>query len=156
MKNLILYNPWFELLCRWVLACVFLWACVHKILHPDAFAKIIYGYKILPGFSINLLAITLPFFELFSALALLLGVWPRSAIIVINGMLLVFIAAITFNLIRGLQFDCGCFSVHQAGVYSDPRELLVRDILYFLMGLAVLFHRGARKFSLKDSGALFV
>jgi putative oxidoreductase len=155
MRNFIraaLHSPVIEVLFRYVLGATFLYACVHKILHPDAFAKVIYGYKILPAFSINLLAIALPFFELACGLCFMLGIFPRAAAVIANGMLLIFIIAISYNLARGLQFDCGCFTVHKAGVYSDPKELLVRDLLYFLMGLFLIFYNRKRLFCLKENG----
>jgi len=157
MKNLLRIlagNPYVDLGCRLILGVTFLYACIHKIQHPDAFAKIIYGYKIMPAHMINLLAITLPFFELTCGLCLVLGLFPRSAAVIINVMLLVFIVAISYNLIRGISFDCGCFTVHKAGVYSDPKEVLIRDIVFFLMGILVIFHRGKRLFCLREGSSL--
>jgi len=151
---LVLNNPWFELACRYLLAATFLYSCVHKFTAPDLLAKIIYGYKIAPGGFVNLSAIVLPGFEFAAALALLFGVFPRSAAIIINAMLGIFIIAIAFNLARGLKFDCGCFSFHKTGVYSDPRELLVRDIGYFLCGLVVIFYAARRKFCLWQTGGV--
>ena len=100
----------FELMARWVLGAVFVYASFHKILDPEHFAKIIYGYYLFPDSSINLIAIILPYIELFAGAALILGIYPRSAALIINVMLLAFIAAISINLIRGHEFDCGCFS----------------------------------------------
>jgi len=144
-------HPLTELIARTVLAAVFLYACVHKILHPADFAKIIYGYKILPGWAVNPVAIVMPWFELATGLSLLLGVYPRAGAFLVSGMLLVFILAITFNLIRGLEFDCGCFTVSKTGHVSDARELLVRDVLYLLAGLQVLLFSGQRKLCLKQT-----
>ncbi|MFH0920175.1 MAG: MauE/DoxX family redox-associated membrane protein [Fibrobacterota bacterium] len=151
---LVLNNPWFELACRYLLAGTFFYACVHKFMYPDLLAKIIYGYKIPPAWSINLSAIVLPGFEFAAALALLLGIFPRAAAIIINTMFGIFIIAIAFNLARGLQFDCGCFTMHKAGEFSDPKELLIRDIGYFLCGLEVIFYTAKRKFCLKQTGGL--
>jgi uncharacterized membrane protein YphA (DoxX/SURF4 family) len=145
----LLRHPLTELIARTVLAAVFLYACVHKILHPADFAKIIYGYKILPGWAVNLAAITMPWFELAAGLSLLLGVYPRAGALLASGMLLIFILAISFNLIRGHEFDCGCFTVSKAGRVSDARELLVRDALYLLAGFQVLLFSGQRKLCLK-------
>ncbi len=144
----VLNHPLLELACRYLLAATFLYSCVHKFMHPDMLAKIIYGYKIAPGWFVNLGAIVMPGFELTAGMALLLGIFPRSAAILINGMLGIFIAAISFNLARGLQFDCGCFSFHKAGEFSDARELLVRDLGYFLCGAVVIFYSARRRFCL--------
>jgi uncharacterized membrane protein YphA (DoxX/SURF4 family) len=155
LTDLLLRNPYPDLLFRLILGLTFLYSCIHKIQHPDAFARIIYGYKILPAFAINLLALTLPFFELICGLCLVLGLYPRSAAFITNLMMLIFIVAISYNMARGLRFDCGCFTVHKAGVYSDPREVLGRDIVYFLLGLCVIFHSGKRLFCVMDTGGLF-
>ena len=108
MLKSLLSNNRLELIARWFLGIIFIYASYHKIIAPDHFAKIIYGYYLFPDFFINLIAIILPFLELFSGLALLLGIYPRSAALIINGMLLVFIIALSINLIRGQEFDCGC------------------------------------------------
>lgn len=49
---------------RIFLGLVFVVASVDKIIHPKAFAEIIYNYQILPGSLINLTAIILPWLEL--------------------------------------------------------------------------------------------
>jgi putative oxidoreductase len=154
LSNLLSAHPFLEVALRYTLGVVFLYACVHKILHPEAFAEILYGYKILPGAAINLLAILLPFFELVCGLSLLLGFYPRSAAVLANAMLLVFILGISFNLLRGLEFDCGCFTLHKAGVYTDPGELLVRDVLMFLAGLLLMFYRGSRRLCVRNTGGM--
>ncbi len=49
------------------LGAVFLYACFSKIVHPDQFAKIVFGYGLFPDFSINLIAVLIPWMELFAA-----------------------------------------------------------------------------------------
>lgn len=144
----------FELAARWLIGGVFVYASVHKILDPENFAKIIYGYYLFPGFSINLIAILLPFIELFAGLALVLGIYPRSAALTINGMLLAFIFAIAFNLARGHQFDCGCFSFGDRGYTYSALQLLIRDVILFVLGLQVLFFSRRRKWCIRQTGGL--
>ncbi|QTA90500.1 OS_HP2 family (seleno)protein [Desulfonema magnum] len=132
-------NKWTELSVRWLLGIVFVCASYHKITEPAQFAKIIYGYDLFPSFSINLIAIILPYLEFYSGLALILGIYPRSAVLVINGMLFAFIIALSVNLVRGHEFDCGCISFGEAGHTSSTAQLLIRDILMFMMGLYVFF-----------------
>ncbi len=142
MKNNItklISNQWIELLFRWIIGITFVYASYHKIVEPARFAKIIYGYDLFPYFSINLIAIIIPFMELYTGLALVLGIYPRSAVLIINGMLLAFIIALGINLIRGHEFDCGCISFGDPGHFSSAGQLLVRDIIMFVMGLQVFF-----------------
>lgn len=147
-----LNNNWLELSVRWFLGMIFLYASYHKIASPAQFAKIIYGYYLFPDVFINIIAIVLPFLELFSGLALILGIYPRSAAVIINGMLLGFIIALSINLIRGQQFDCGCFSFGEGGHTYTVGQLLVRDIVFFVLGLQVLLFDNNRRWCLRQSG----
>ncbi len=148
MSNLgqsIIKNSWIELAARWILGLIFIYASLHKILSPADFAKIVYGYDLFPHVFINLIAIIIPFLELIAGLALIIGVYPRSAAIVINGLLLAFMAALTINLIRGHEFDCGCFSAGQSGYSSSTKVTLVRDVIYFVFGLQIVLFEGNRR-----------
>jgi putative oxidoreductase len=149
-----LYHNGFELIARWLLGAVFVYASIHKIVDPKNFAKIIYGYYLFPNFSINLIAIMLPLTELFAGLALILGIYPRSAALAINGMLLAFIFALSVNIARGHQFDCGCFSFGDRGYTYSAMQLLVRDIILFVLGLPVLFFDRHRKWCIRQTGSL--
>ena len=134
---------------RWILGLTFIYASLHKIIAPADFAKIVYGYGLFPEILINLIAIMIPLLELVTGLALVIGVYPRSAAITINGLLLAFIAVLTINLIRGHEFDCGCFSAGQSGYSSSPKVTIARDIIYFMLGLHVILFNGVRKISIK-------
>lgn len=138
-------NSRIEVAARWILGITFIYASFHKIIAPADFAKILYGYDLFPGVLINLIAIILPFVELFSGLALILGIYPRSTALIVNGMLLGFIIALSINLVRGHEFHCGCFSSDQTGHTSSVELLLVRDIIYFVMGLQVFLYGRRRR-----------
>lgn len=133
---------WFS---RLLLGGLFVYASIDKIAHPRAFADILYNYQILPDLFITIVAITLPWVELFSGFLLVLGFFCRTAAIVLFSMLLIFIGAISFNLIRGLNFDCGCFTTAASGGNSDPVGLLIRDILLLLPGMVIIFFHREKK-----------
>jgi uncharacterized membrane protein YphA (DoxX/SURF4 family) len=135
-------NGWTEIAFRWILGITFIYASYYKILSPTDFAKMVYGYNLFPDVLINLIAIFLPFVELISGLSLLLGIYPRSAALIINGLLLAFILILTINIIRGHEFDCGCFSAKETG---SPKMMVVRDVIYLIMGLQVFLFNGVRK-----------
>jgi predicted anti-sigma-YlaC factor YlaD len=85
----------------------------------------------------------MPWVELLAGLALILGVWPREAAALAGLLLLVFIAAIGFNLVRGHAVDCGCFDVHSAGksreeLLNEMRWVLIRDAAMLLLVAQVL------------------
>jgi uncharacterized membrane protein YphA (DoxX/SURF4 family) len=146
-RQAIINNSWIELAARWILGLTFIYASFHKILRPAEFAKIVYGYDLFPYVLINLIAIIIPFLELVAGLALIIGFYPRSAAIVINALLLAFITALTINLIRGHEFDCGCFPTAQSISTSSSEITLVREIIYFVLGVQVILFQGNRKYS---------
>jgi len=141
----IINNRWIELAARWILGATFIYASYSKILAPAVFAKIIYGYDLFPAFLINPAAIILPFVELIAGLALIIGVYPRSAALVINGMLLAFIVSLSINILRGHEFDCGCFAINANELSTFSGGLLIRDFFYLTLGIHVLLFRNPRR-----------
>jgi uncharacterized membrane protein YphA (DoxX/SURF4 family) len=86
-----------------------------------------------------------PFLELVAGLALIIGFYPRSAALMVNAMLLVFITALSINLIRGHEFDCGCFSIDSGTQKNFVGPLIFRNFLILALGLHVFFYRNVRK-----------
>jgi putative oxidoreductase len=148
LRQSIISSNWIELAARWILGLTFIYASLHKIGSPAEFAKIIYGYDLFPAVFINLIAIIIPFLELITGVALVIGFYPRSAAIVINGLVMVYIIVLTINLIRGHEFDCGCFAFGQSGYTSSSEVTLVRDIIYFILSLQVFLFSGIRRMCL--------
>lgn len=134
---------------RWVLGGAFIYASYSKILAPATFARIIFGYDLFPAFLINLAAIILPFVELFVGLALVIGFYPRGAALIINAMLVAFIVSLSINLIRGHEFDCGCFAIdaRNSSTFSGP--LLIRDLLFFVLGIHIFLFKNQRRICLR-------
>ena len=73
---------------RIVLGIVFIYASYDKILHPAAFAKVIYNYQILPDELINLSAIFLPWLELVIGSLLIIGIWLPGSVFIGNILLI--------------------------------------------------------------------
>ena len=145
LRRFIKNNSWIELAARWVLGLTFIYASFHKIISPADFAKIVYGYGLFPEMFINLIAIIIPFAELIAGFALIIGLYPRSAAIIISGLLLAFIAASTINLIRGHEFNCGCFSSVQNGYASSTKLTIARNIFYLALGMQIVLFKGYRR-----------
>ncbi|MCP4115943.1 MAG: DoxX family membrane protein [Desulfobacteraceae bacterium] len=129
---------------RIMLGMTFIVASAGKIGEPGKFATIIYGYYLFPGWIINFSAIILPFVELVAGVALVAGVYPRSALMILNGLLLAFIVAISINLVRGHQFDCGCFSLAASDSVESAAWLLVRDLGLLACGAYLWFASSPR------------
>jgi putative oxidoreductase len=131
-------HPWLTVRLQLVLGVLFVAAALPKIIDPPSFAKMIYNYRIVPGELINISALWLPWLELFLGLALILGIWRKTAALLVGGLLVVFIAAIGFNLLRGNPIDCGCFDVAGAlktdgEKFADMWWVITRDIGMLLM-----------------------
>jgi len=157
LKNnlkILFYSDRLELFIRWLIGITFIYASYHKIVEPAHFAKIIYGYYLFPEFIINITAIILPYLELLSGIALILGIYPRSALLILESLLFAFIVALSINLIRGHNFDCGCFSFGESGYGYSVLGLLVRDVIYFILGLQSLFYDRHRKWCILQSGSI--
>ena len=145
LRQSIFNNNWIELAARWMVGLTFVYASLHKILSPADFAKIVYGYDLFPEIFINLIAIIIPFLELVAGFALIIGFYPRSAAITINGLLVAFIVVLTINLIRGHEFNCGCFSTGQSGYSSSPKVTIARDVFYLALGIQIVLFKGNRR-----------
>jgi hypothetical protein len=133
-----LTHPWLTVRVQIALGAIFVVAALPKVADPPSFAHMIYNYRLVPGAAINAFALVMPWIELLVGLALILGVWPREAAALAGFLLLVFIAAIGFNLVRGHAVDCGCFDVHSAGksreeLLGEMRWVLIRDAAMLLM-----------------------
>jgi uncharacterized membrane protein YphA (DoxX/SURF4 family) len=131
------YNAFVFRGLRLFLGAVFVYAAYDKILHPMDFARAVYNYQILPEILVNLVALVLPFLELLIGLCLILGVWLPGATVISSGLLVVFISALSFNLFRGLDVHCGCFSTEGAGEGAGIFTVL-RDV-FFLVVSGCLF-----------------
>ncbi|HIJ57703.1 MAG TPA: DoxX family membrane protein [Deltaproteobacteria bacterium] len=147
----ILQNEWLELTIRWILGTIFVAASYYKIISPENFARAVYSYDLFPGYSINLIAIIFPYMECFTGLCLILGIYHRSAAILINAMLFGFIILLSINIMRGHQFDCGCFSFNGSGNTDSVYSMLIRNVILLLMGGFVLYYKGYRKWSFQKS-----
>ena len=148
----ILQNSWVELAFRWILGVTFIYSSYSKILAPADFAKIIYGYGLFPPLLINMIAIIVPFLELVIGLALILGIYPRSAALVVNGLLMAFIIIISINLIRGHEFNCGCFAFRNSGSQISTSSTILRDMVFLALGIQVFFYRHVRRWCVRPSG----
>jgi putative oxidoreductase len=94
---------------RLLLAAIFVFAAVPKLLDPVSFARDIDNYRLLPDAAIGPLALALPVAELVVGAALLTGLYARGAALVCGAMLLAFSAGMVQAIVRGIDLDCGCF-----------------------------------------------
>ena len=100
-----LRNPWLTIRVQIALGVFFVAAALPKIVDPPSFAHMVYNYRIVPGAAINLMALVMPWIELLSGLALILGIWTGTARTIVAALLVTFIIAISINLARHNAID---------------------------------------------------
>ncbi len=126
---------------RWMLALIFLYAGIPKLVSWYDFALIVNSYALLPESLAIPAAIVIAGLEVAAAVALLCGrvegLWG------ITLLLALFIAVLSWAIWQGLDIDCGCFGPddpeHRA--FSGIRTALVRDILLCIPVLYLFWYR---------------
>lgn len=151
----LLSHPWLAVRADIALGALFVAAAIPKVLDPPSFAHMLYNYRIVPGGLVNAIALVLPWCELLAGLGLVLGLFRGGAAILITSFLLVFMAGISLNLLRGNPIVCGCFDVQATG-WSDERKFaamrwdLLRDA--GMLALAFVSLAATRARALSSSG----
>jgi uncharacterized membrane protein YphA (DoxX/SURF4 family) len=98
------------LVLRIALGAVFVYAAYVKLREPwELFALAINSYQLLPLKGVELVARTLPWFELAIGLMLIVGRGLRVSATVTSLLLLVFFGLIVRAYAKGMEISCGCF-----------------------------------------------
>lgn len=130
-------GPWLATLARLLVGGVFLVAGVLKLPDPAAAVRAVRAYRLLPESLVAPVAFGLPVIEIAVGLALILGVFVRTAAVVSAVLLVVYMAGIGSAWARGLQIDCGCFGsggpVQQANYLPE----MLRDAGLLIVALAL-------------------
>ena len=102
------FHPWLIIFLRILLGIIFIYASYDKILDPGKFARDITNYHIIPmGFE-NLIALIIPWLELFIGIGLIAGLMVDGASIISGGLMVIFILFILQATLRGFNIECGC------------------------------------------------
>ena len=138
-----LVSPWLTVRVQIALGLIFVAAALPKIVDPPSFTHMLYNYRLIPGPAVNLLSLTLPWLELLCGIALILGIWRRSATVIIAALLVVFIVSIGVNLARDNAVNCGCFDTASANkshqeLIDEMKGVVIRDLGMMLMVAQIL------------------
>jgi uncharacterized membrane protein YphA (DoxX/SURF4 family) len=133
-----LSNKYLQLILRVILGGLFIYAAVPKIFDPQAFAKAVGNYQLLPFWMSQLVAMVVPYIEFSVGTLLIVGKYKKESAFIISAMLVIFIIAMTSALARGLNIACGCFSLENAKSTSDIAYRVVEDVLMFAAALIIL------------------
>ena len=136
-------NSYLTLLSRLLIGGIFIYASFYKIIDPAIFARSIWYYHMVPGSLINLMALILPWLELICGLALIFGIFYRGAVLWVNLMTVMFIAALAYTIVQGIDIDCGCFKA--SGSATGPAwNALLFDLGILLFTLQMWIGRSRR------------
>jgi putative oxidoreductase len=142
-------HSWIGLIFRLIIGITFIIAAVPKISKPMDFAWSIAMYRMVPYKYIYMQAIILPWVEMIVALTFIIGFWTRASSVLMCGMLLMFIIALTYVITKDIEMtSCGCFSpAGKAAMDSHQstigKSLLYRDYaMFFAAGYVWLFDSG--------------
>jgi uncharacterized membrane protein YphA (DoxX/SURF4 family) len=122
---------------RILLGGVFIWASWDKIMDPSAFAQAIANYQIVPPGTGNLAALILPWIELVCGACLILNCWTRGGALITAALTLVFMGALGYNIFRGVDVNCGCFTLDEEAP-GNMWFYLVRDAVFLVMAIGVM------------------
>jgi len=137
------------LLARVVLAGVFLYAGALKALDPQEFVLDVRSFQVLRDPWAAVVALGLPWLEIFCGIALLLGGWVRGACLVLGGLLVVFAGAFLQAWARGVDVTCGCFG--KTDNKTNFAESLAIDLA--LIALTVFVGWGHERLRKGDGGS---
>ena len=101
---------------------------------PAAFADVIARYDLLPTSMVHLFALLLPMLEAVCGLLLIVNQMTKGATLVLIFLLTIFMGALGVGLIRGLDINCGCFSLSES-TWSSLVWALIRNVLMLLVAL---------------------
>lgn len=120
-------------LVRVILGVMLLYACFDKIADPAKFARSVANYQMIPFEFSNIVAIVLPWIELYVGVCLIVGIFLDGASLLTMGMMVFFIIALSQATLRGLDIECGCFK----GPSKVGVRRIVEDVLWFAMAYVV-------------------
>jgi len=124
-------SPLIYHLIRVLLCVIFLWSGISKLMGPKEFAVIIDAYGLMPEAWILPMAIILPLLEMVFGLGLLLDI--RGSLAGIAGLLMLFMAILSYGIWLGFDVDCGCFGPQdpESEAFHSLRPALYRDFIMF-------------------------
>ncbi|MDO9547855.1 MAG: MauE/DoxX family redox-associated membrane protein [Candidatus Marinimicrobia bacterium] len=129
-----------RILIRLVLGFLFLYASLDKIIYPQKFAEIIYNYRLLPVELLNICAIIVPWIEAFIGVSLLMGIRIETSAFMLSGITVFFIVMIISAIARGLDIECGCFSLDAEGSLVSWKRV-IEDIFILAGGIYLLWYQ---------------
>ena len=132
-----LFN-WIYKISRLSLGGIFIYAGSIKLLEPKIFAVLIEAYGIVPESLLMPVAIILPVLEVAAGIGLLFDI--EGSLSAISGLLVFFIAILSYGIWMGIDVDCGCFGPEdpESEAFHGLRASLYRDLI-MLSGIVFMY-----------------
>jgi putative oxidoreductase len=118
---------------RIYIGALFIYASMYKINYTAEFAETIVSYQLMPFWTVNFIAIVLPWIEMISGILFIAGFRVRSAGVVLSLLLVLFTGAMMISLIRGVNIGCGCF-------HSVEEKITVLTLIWDVVWLGMTVH----------------
>jgi uncharacterized membrane protein YphA (DoxX/SURF4 family) len=134
-------------LARFAAGLILILASLDKLGGAEKFSKMVENYHALPAELVPLAAVVIPWLEFFTGLCLALGYKTRGASLIFSILMAVYTAALSVNLMEGVDMNCGCFSMESTEKISG--WTVARDLGFLSLGLVCLF--AARTYAALDS-----
>lgn len=133
---------WLVLLCRVVIAGLFLFAATMKLQNIPALALTIQAFQIIPdhaGHITRFAAYFVPWLEIVTGLCLLLGIWTRAAALTLSLLLAGFLVTLLSVILRDIDANCSCFGKLELFCKGGVGWChIVRNSILIGMGLVVV------------------
>jgi uncharacterized membrane protein YphA (DoxX/SURF4 family) len=122
-------SDWIYRIVRVVYVVLFLYAGINKLLDPRSFSIVIDAFGLVPDPLIMTVAVALPILEILAAVGLLFDV--RGSLGLVSGLLVFFMAVVSYGIWMGLDIDCGCFGPGdlEGEAYKGLRPALYRNLI---------------------------
>ena len=117
---------------------IFIYAGSVKLLEPKIFAILIEAYGIVPESLLMPVAIILPVLEVAASIGLLFDI--EGSLFMIAGLLVFFIAILSYGIWMGIDVDCGCFGPEdpESEAFHGLKASLCRDLI-MLSGIVFIY-----------------
>ena len=136
-----------KMIPRILVSLVFIVAGVLKLRDPLTFADGIAAFHVFPTWSINPLAMSIPYFEILTGIGIFGGRTRSAAALAACGLSVCFVVLFASALARGLDVTCSCFGKWEI-LQASTRVGFVRAVA--LLGLSAWVYTKALSPSDRD------